>query len=78
MNYKTSLRKWHTLIGMALIIPMLILIVTGVILLYPQKPNQALMSAILCDSGELVVATAEKTILIAYMPVKEIALFNGD
>lgn len=54
MNFKTLLRKWHTYIGLFIALPTIILSMTGVYLLNSKIPQNALISATMCDDHSWV------------------------
>ena len=51
MNFKTLLRKWHTYIGLVIALPTIVLSITGVYLIKSNTPQNALISATVCDDG---------------------------
>ena len=54
MNFKTLLRKWHTVIGIVIAIPSLFLTVTGLGLLQPNATKTALIASTACPDGAWV------------------------
>lgn len=65
INFKTMLRKWHTYMGLVLVLPMLVLVGTGIILLNNDDAPKSsqLQSAALCDDGALLLATSHQLTL---------------
>lgn len=59
MTAKTMLRKWHTFIGIIIVFPLTVLILTGVFLLYPNQDPSTLVAFTACDTGETVTATSQ-------------------
>jgi hypothetical protein len=47
--FKTLLRKWHSYIGLGIIVPTFILSITGIILIQTKAPQSSLNTATVCD-----------------------------
>ena len=62
MNFKTLLRKWHTYIGLLIALPTIALSITGIYLLYSKTPQNALISATMCDDHSWVGFSSEGVI----------------
>ena len=58
MNFKTLLRKWHTVIGIAIAIPSLFLTITGLGLLQPNATKTALIASAGCPDGAWLGVTS--------------------
>ena len=59
MNFKTLLRKWHSWVGLAIVIPSLVLSVTGIYLIESKQPKHALISATACDNGDWISLSSD-------------------
>ena len=62
MNFKTLLRKWHTYIGLVIALPSIVLSITGIYLIKSNTPQNALISATVCDDGHWVGFSTEGVI----------------
>jgi hypothetical protein len=59
MNFKTMLRKWHTWLGLLILVPSLILSVTGIYLVEFSGQKNALVAATACEDGAWVAITSD-------------------
>ncbi|MEK9726476.1 MAG: hypothetical protein VW397_00060 [Candidatus Margulisiibacteriota bacterium] len=54
MKFKTLLRKWHTFIGCLILVPTILLSLTGIYLIQNNQPKEALIAAAFCGDDQWI------------------------